>query len=139
MILDGWTIYGNTHHLELVPEARYWSCERQILEPLVTATGATNDSPCQSIAKRNHRSNRYWSFERQILEPLEPQILELRATDTGAASDRYWSRERQILELRATDTGASGATDTGAASNRYWSRERQPLEPTTTATAVDRH
>jgi len=116
MILDGWTIYGNTHHLELVPEARYWSCERQILEPLVTATGATNDSPCQSIA-----------------------ILELRATDTGAASDRYWSRERQILELRATDTGASGATDTGAASNRYWSRERQPLEPTTTATAVDRH
>jgi len=84
MILDGWTIYGNTHHLELVPEARYWSCERQILEPLVTATGATNDSPCQSIA-----------------------ILELRATDTGAASDRYWSRERQILELRATDTGAA--------------------------------
>jgi len=107
---------------------RYWNCERHILESQESQPGAANDSHCS----RSRRSD---------AQPQEQQILEPRATDTGAASDRYWSRrEQQIPEPRATDTGA--------VSDRYWSCERQILEPgattgpttlrATTATGVDR-
>ena len=88
---------------------RYWSHERQILEP------RTTDS--------------YWSHKRQILEPqdettdTEPQTTATTTGapqttaqgDTGATNDRYWSHKR------STDTGWSHkrhSSTTGAKDNR---------------------
>ena len=115
---------------------RYWNCERHILESQESQPGAANDSHCS----RSRRSD---------AQPQEQQILEPRATDTGAVSDRYWSCERQILEpgattgpttLRATTatgvdrtrtaTGVDRTTVTGATGTTA-------TEPGTTATGVD--